>query len=202
MKHLRTTILLTFFVSAFCTTRAQSVDYTWLKSINGSPNAGLDNYAIATSASVNYMIVAAPVGLFVGSLFEGQKDMRQKSYEVAGAIFLTVGETYLLKLAIARDRPYITYPDIRNLATESNLSFPSGHTSAAFAVATSLSLNYPKWYVTVPSFLWASSVGYSRMREGVHYPTDVLGGMVLGIGTAWLSHEGMKWLNKRKKVNN
>jgi membrane-associated phospholipid phosphatase len=190
-----------FFLLIFCggsCLHAQSLDYTWLKSINGTANTGLDNFAINTSASVNYMIVAAPVGLFVGSLFDEHKDMRQKSYEVAGAIFLTVGETFLIKNIVARDRPYVTYPDIRNLATESNLSFPSGHTSAAFAVATSLSLNYKQWYVVAPSFLWAGAVGYSRMREGVHYPTDVLGGMVLGIGTAWLTHEGMKWLNKKK----
>jgi membrane-associated phospholipid phosphatase len=51
---------------------------------------------------------------------------------------------------------------------------------AAFALATSLSLSYPKCYIIVPSFAWASSVGYSRMDLGVHYPSDVLAGAIVG----------------------
>ena len=68
-------------------------------------------------------------------------------------------------------------------------SFPSGHTSGAFATATILSLEYPKWYVIVPSYLWAGTVGYSRLHLGVHYPTDVLGAMVVGAGSAYLSYK-------------
>ncbi|ULT24063.1 phosphatase PAP2 family protein [Sphingobacterium sp. E70] len=45
-----------------------------------------------------------------------------------------------------------------------------------------MSRAYSKWYVVAPSLLWAGSVGYSRMYLGVHYPTDVLAGAVLGLG--------------------
>ena len=79
-----------------------------------------------------------------------------------------------LKFAINRKRPFVTYPDIEKIASAGSKSFPSGHTSDAFATATSLSLAFPKWYVITPSFVWACAVGYSRMDLGVHYPSDVL----------------------------
>ena len=70
---------------------------------------------------------------------------------------------------------------------------PSGHTSGAFNLATSLTLSYPKWYVAAPSYLWASGVAYSRMYIGVHYPSDVFIGALLGSGTAWLNY----YINKK-----
>ena len=75
-------------------------------------------------------------------------------------------------------------------------SFPSGHTATAFALATSLSVKYPKWYVIAPSALWACSVGVSRMNEGVHYPSDVLAGAAIGAGCAVVNIYVNKWLNK------
>jgi undecaprenyl-diphosphatase len=75
-------------------------------------------------------------------------------------------------------------------------SFPSGHTSSAFNTATFICLTYPKWYVIAPAALWATSVAYSRMYLGVHYPSDVLAGAVLGAGTAYLTY----YLNKHYSI--
>ena len=75
-------------------------------------------------------------------------------------------------------------------------SFPSGHTATAFALATSLCVKYPKWYVIAPSALWACSVGVSRMNEGVHYPSDVLAGAAIGAGCAVVNIYVNRWLNK------
>ena len=79
-------------------------------------------------------------------------------------------------------------------------SMPSGHTSLAFATATTLTLSYPKWYVIAPSYFWACSVGYSRMNLGVHYPSDVAAGALLGAGSAYITHLVNGWL--RQKTNN
>ncbi|HEU4718905.1 MAG TPA: phosphatase PAP2 family protein, partial [Bacteroidia bacterium] len=98
-----------------------------------------------------------------------------------------------LKYTVNRPRPFVTYPDIIKKTKAGSKSFPSGHTSSAFALATSVSLAYPKWYVIAPSYAWACAVGYSRMRLGAHYPSDVAAGALIGAGCAW----GCWWLNKK-----
>jgi membrane-associated phospholipid phosphatase len=94
-----------------------------------------------------------------------------------------------LKKIVNRPRPFVTYSDI--FQKDSHVgpySFPSGHTSSAFALATSVSLCYPQWYIVAPMALWAITVGYSRMYLGVHYPSDVLVGALIGSGCAVLTH--------------
>ncbi|MEO6304381.1 MAG: phosphatase PAP2 family protein, partial [Bacteroidia bacterium] len=93
-------------------------------------------------------------------------------------------------------RPFNKYPDIQKEAAGGSFSFPSGHTNAAFCTATSLSLTFQKWYVIVPSYAWACAVGYSRMHLGVHYPTDVLGGIIVGTGCSFITYKVQKWMKK------
>ena len=106
----------------------------------------------------------------------------------------TVGLTFALKNAVRRPRPYaaldgVTARDRRHTGEVFDpFSFPSGHTSVAFAVATSLSLSYPEWYVVGPAVLWAGGMGLARAWHGVHYPTDVLAGAAIGAGAAVLVH--------------
>ncbi|GAC1535551.1 MAG: hypothetical protein NVS3B15_16210 [Sediminibacterium sp.] len=65
--------------------------------------------------------------------------------------------------------------------------------SAAFATAASVSLQYKKWYVTVPMYAWGAGVAYSRMYLGQHYPSDVVVGAAVGIGSAYLAD----WINRK-----
>ena len=117
-----------------------------------------------------------------------------------GASFLvtTIFAT-TLKHAVNRARPFETYPDVQKLSAGGSSSFPSGHTSDAFSTATSLSLAFPKWYVIAPSYTYDTLVGYSRMHLGVHYPSDVLAGAIVGAGSAFLCYKAQKWLNHRNR---
>ena len=124
--------------------------------------------------------------------------IKHKGLLLGTSLILTSGITVIMKYSINRERPFKTYPDIEKMSSAGSKSFPSGHTSEAFSTATSLSLAFPKWYVIAPSYLWASSVGYSRMHLGVHYPSDVAVGALVGAGSAFLCYKAQKWLNKKR----
>jgi membrane-associated phospholipid phosphatase len=124
--------------------------------------------------------------------------LKHKGIFIGSSLILTSAITVIMKKAINRERPYKTYPDIIKLSSGGSNSFPSGHTSEAFSTATSLSLAFPKWYVIVPSFSWAAAVGYSRMHLGVHYPSDVLMGALVGAGSSYLCFKAQKWLHKKE----
>ncbi len=185
-------LLLLFFVQA----KAQNIDYTLLKQINSSYTERGGKVQSVITNSVTPIMIAVPAGILAYSLFKKDSIARQKFYTIASSELFTGIITTSLKFAFNRERPFITYPDdIFEHAKAGSLSFPSGHTSAAFSVATSLCLEFPKWYVIAPSMLWASTVGYSRMYLGVHYPSDVLVGAIIGAGTSYLCYKANKWLH-------
>jgi len=93
----------------------------------------------------------------------------------------------ILKYSIDLPRPFEVYPYIEKLSSGGSPSFPSGHTADAFAFAIAVSLAYPKWQILLPSLFWASLVGYSRMSLGVHFPSDVAAGALIGVICAWIA---------------
>lgn len=186
-------LLLLCWLSLTGPTLAQNPDINLLRQANLHRNPALDGTFRAVTNSVGPIAFGGPVLLLgLGYLRHDSTD-RRKAIVIGVSVIGAAGLTTLLKLAIHRPRPYLTYPDIVPLAEEGSYSFPSGHTTDAFAVATALSLAYPRWYVIVPACAWAGAVGYSRLHLGVHYPSDVLAGAVAGAGTAWLTHK----LNQR-----
>lgn len=85
-----------------------------------------------------------------------------------------------LKAATQVERPPLRYVHPKALVSlPSGSSFPSGHTATSFACATVLSFFVPR---AAPAFyLLALAIGFSRIYVGVHWPLDVLGGIVLGV---------------------
>lgn len=85
-----------------------------------------------------------------------------------------------LKNAVERVRPYDMIEGLRSLIGEvSSWSFPSGHTSSSFAAAVAVALTFGR-KIGVPAIILAVLISLSRLYIGVHYPTDVLAGAVIG----------------------
>lgn len=93
-----------------------------------------------------------------------------------------------MKVLIGRERPYISYHFLTKIAQAESLSFPSGHTFEAFAYATGVALAFKNRWATGLIFTWAALVGFSRLVLGMHYPSDVLGGIIFGIFTGYFVH--------------
>jgi undecaprenyl-diphosphatase len=93
---------------------------------------------------------------------------------------------FILKNGLKRNRPEAALQNFHSIITPSDqFSFPSGHTSAAFMMATLLSYYFP--LLIIPLYCWAALVGCSRVVLGVHFPTDILVGLLLGISVALFS---------------
>ncbi|MBN8720655.1 MAG: phosphatase PAP2 family protein [Sediminibacterium magnilacihabitans] len=162
-----------------------------LRSINHNPPSS--DFWKGISSTTKPLAIAAPLGMAAVALFNKDKQLAQKAYEVAGSLVIATITAQGLKVIVNRPRPYATYTGIYPDVVETDKSFPSGHVSTAFSTAASVSIQCKKWYVTVPLYAWATGVGYSRMYLGQHYPSDVIAGAAVGIGSAYLAH----WLNQK-----
>jgi membrane-associated phospholipid phosphatase len=182
MKYLLVALGLT--IASGC--MAQNPDIDMLRQINLGRNTSLDPACKFLSNSDAVFCIGIPLILAGNGYFTHDSIAFRKALVVGSTLATASVITNILKYSINRKRPFVSYPDIEKESGGGSPSFPSGHTSSAFSLATSLSLNYPEWYVIIPSYAWAGAVGYSRMHLGVHYPSDVLAGALIGSGSAWL----------------
>jgi membrane-associated phospholipid phosphatase len=123
--------------------------------------------------------------LAAGGLVLQRRDFTRTSVQVIEALVYTKAVTGLAKSVFNRSRPfaggdpYVADPGAFDSAHE-KLSMPSGHTARAFAVASVLAHRAGRWYVSVPVYGAAASVGLERVRSGDHWLTDVMVGGALG----------------------
>lgn len=114
------------------------------------------------------------------------KPTRKYAHVAAIALLLClICGNVILKPLLARVRPY----DINTAVTllikaPTDYSFPSGHTQSGFAVAAAVFMWKKRW--GIPALILAALIAFSRMYLYVHYPTDVLGGFLFGIGFAMI----------------
>lgn len=165
---------------------AQNADINLLRKINSEENKRPDNFWKFSTNTAAPICIASPIILLSTGYIKKDSLLIRNGWKSAIAFGLNITLTSTLKWSIKRDRPYVTYLDIFKKTETGPFSFPSGHTSSAFATATLLTLSTKKWYVAAPSFLWAGTVAYSRLYLGVHYPSDVFGGIIIGVGSGLL----------------
>lgn len=112
---------------------------------------------------------------------------RTRKYAHVAAFALLLGllcTNMIIKPLVARIRPYDVREILLLIKAPTDYSFPSGHTQASFAVATSLCMWKRK--IGIPALLLAALIAFSRMYLYVHYPTDILVGLIFGVGFAFV----------------
>lgn len=177
----------------FITTFSQNTDIELLRKINLNRNPKLDNTFRFVTNTRGFISSGVIAGMATYALLKKDNTTLYKTTTIASSLLVTTSITIILKYGINRNRPFVTYPDIEKLSSGGSPSFPSGHTSEAFSTATALSIEYPKWYAIAPALTWATAVGYSRMHLGVHYPSDVIAGAIIGSSSAFFCH----WINQK-----
>lgn len=192
-------ICLIFALLLSFSVKAQNLDIQWLRNIHSNNSRGADEIMKGITNSSYAICGAVPVAELAYGYIAHDSTMRVAGWQSAAGLATTVVLSTGIKLAARRERPYTTYKDIIPYRYDLSYSMPSGHTSTAFSVATSLSLQFPKWYVIVPAMLWAGGVGYSRLYLGMHYPSDVFVAALLGAGSSYLSYKGQHWIQKHHK---
>lgn len=124
--------------------------------------------------------------------------LKVKGWQLVIALVTNSVIVNIIKYAVNRERPFIHNQLIEKLSTGGSPSFPSGHTSDAFMIAFSVSLLFARqkcWLLLI--WVWALLVAYSRIVLGVHYPSDVLGSILIGMLIAFI----VNYYFKKKKAN-
>jgi membrane-associated phospholipid phosphatase len=125
----------------------------------------------STGATAGGAAVVPFVGaLFLAGRFSPEGRFRSMTYDFTQALIVSEAYTGLLKYTVQRTRP----------DGSDNLSFPSGHTSAVFSIASVAEHHYG-WKVGVPAYLLASGIGLSRIESNKHNLSDVVAGATIGL---------------------
>ncbi len=114
-------------------------------------------------------------------------------------VFSLLFTNVLIKNIVARTRPWLIIEGLIPLVTERDPnSFPSGHTSAAFAAATAFFHTMPRRQ-GIAALALAAVMGLSRLYVGVHFPSDVLCGALMGILCGTLAWKISRALQERRE---
>ena len=170
----------------------QNIDVKIFRTINNSRSNFINSVIPYTDKSLLPVSILLPISLFTVSR------INERYYDENSAMLLALSEltattiTYSIKNIVKRERPFRTlnnvYHNWKRPETD-RFSFPSGHTTTSFALATSLTLRYPDKPILISClYFYATVVSLGRIYLGLHYPSDILGGIAVGTGSALLIH--------------
>lgn len=145
---------------------------------------------------------AGALWIVLAALLLIQKKYRKTGFAVA--VSLLVGAlitNLLLKNWVCRPRPYTVIPELHALVTARDWSFPSGHSTSSIAAATVMMCQLPR-KIGIPAFVIAVLICLSRLYVGVHYPTDVAAGILIGVLSAVIARKVTEQVMKAGEKQN
>lgn len=162
-----------------------------LEWINHNRIYSLDNFFRFITDTAGAIAVIIAIIVIIYGFIKKTDFLKFRKYQVAFAVAVNAIIITILKYTINRLRPFEVDSTIEKLTSGGSPSFPSGHTGAAMVVAISMSLLFfkQKWLLAIICWIWAIAVAYSRIVLGVHYPSDILGSVIISFITAFASQK-------------
>jgi len=145
----------------------------------------IDSVIVFFASYLSYILIALFIAVLIFSHYHQTIDKLEILLTIGlSSIIARFGITELIRALYHRPRPFVML-DVNQLLTETSWSFPSGHATFFFAMATAIYLYNKKWGI----FFFAATVlmTVSRVVSGIHYPFDIIGGAVIGIAVAYLT---------------
>ncbi|MDP3052211.1 MAG: phosphatase PAP2 family protein [bacterium] len=153
-------------------------------------SVGFNTIIIFCAKYLPYIIVAV-LGLFFIFGHDRRRELKMIIYAAISVILSRLVITEIIRYFYPVARPFIFYK-FTPLLYDSASSFPSGHAAFFFALAAIIFIFHKKWGIVY--FLGSLIICVSRIMAGIHWPADILGGVVVGIGSAILIYY---WLRPR-----
>ncbi len=142
-----------------------------------------DALVIFLAGYFQYLLIAIFLLLLFFSGYAKPEKLRLFWVTVISIMVARLGATELIRFFYHRPRPFVTH-QVHQLISENEWSFPSGHSAFFFAMAMAIYFYNKKWGTWF--FVAATLISLSRIVAGVHYPTDIIGGAVIGIAVAYI----------------
>lgn len=175
------------------------IDRQLIEWINNNRITSLDIVFIFLTKCATIVSIAIAILVLLYGFYKKDQLFKIRGWQLVAALAMNSIIVNILKYSINRVRPFVHDPLIHKLSTGGSPSFPSGHTADAFVIVVTVSMLFKDkngWVFLV--WIWACAIAYSRIALGVHYPSDVLGGMLVGAFNAYLVQH---LFNRRKLMN-
>jgi len=176
-------------------------DVRLFRTINNARSPFKDKFFNVCDRSMLPVSLILPASLFAYGRAKEKTYDENTAYLLASAEFTNMVLTFATKFFVNRKRPLEALPNVhtKGMPRLDVYSFPSGHASTTFSIATMFALRYPKYpLVYAPMYAYALIVAYGRPYFGMHYPSDLLAGAVYGAGSSVLIYSLRKELFKFK----
>jgi undecaprenyl-diphosphatase len=173
--------------------RIDAADQTIMGRLSAERSPVLDRFLPMLSRSADFFALWTGIAAVLAA-GQDERGRRAALRGLAGMVIASTASNVVAKRLVHRPRPAVEVRAARRPGrTPVTTSFPSGHAAAAAAFATGVGLEMPA--LAAPVGALATAVGIARVVNGVHYPSDIVGGWAVGVGVAMLT---LRWWPLRR----